>query len=736
MSLSTAIRLAKMGFHIFPIVPNSKLPAIFSFPTQATRDVDRIKKWWLDPVLEIEQPYNIGISTSNFGDDEQLLVVDIDNKGDKNGDDAILNLELEGFLFETTFSQRTPNSGEHLVYKTSQRIGSSVGFLGSGIDTRGFGGYIVAVSSELDGKKYKSNFEPIKSAPKWLIEKCDRIPEVAETKAPIVDLNEERAIERAVDYLKNHAPLSVEGDGGDQTTYKVAARIKDFGVTKGNAYDILIEHWNGRCSPPWDAFGLKEKVIHAYKYGKNTPGASSPEADFAPASTSTASSSNDDETDEGSYLRGINKDYAIIFGGNDHTILYETLDEKGRAHRVFMSERSFRRKFSPYTVQQGKGRALSYAENWLDWAHRRQYNGVCFAPERKARHNYYNLWRGFTVAPLAYKQATADARLGFNLFLEHAKENICQGDHPLFIWLIGYFAHLVQMPYERPLTTLVFKGTKGVGKNALIDRIGFLLGSTHYLVAHDGRYLTSNFNGHLDSCLCLVLDEAFWSGDKAAEGKLKGLTTATEIPIERKGKEIYMVDNLARLVVIGNEDWIVPASSDERRYAIFEVGEKRKQDMEFFKSMRILMEEKQGARVLLDYLQNFDLTQVNVNKAPHTAALLDQKLSSLGPLAQWWLECLGSGVVSGGDFSEGWPPEIYKSQVRDAFGVYCKERQIKSRIPYEGLFTKELKRMCRSLVPTKKREGTGARPQTFQLPTLEVARQEWDKFIGHDMAWD
>src|SRR5690606_35582068 len=103
----------------------------------------------------------------------------------------------------------------------------------------------------------------------------------------------------------------------------------------------------------------------------------------------------------------------------------------------------------------------------------------------------------------------AKQRSGFDAFIHHAKENVCQGDEDLFQWLMGYFAHMVQRPYERPLTTLVFRGGKGVGKNTLIDRVGNLLGESHYLVATDGRYLTSNFNGHMDSCLCLVLDEAF-----------------------------------------------------------------------------------------------------------------------------------------------------------------------------------------------------------------------------------
>jgi hypothetical protein len=87
-----------------------------------------------------------------------------------------------------------------------------------------------------------------------------------------------------------------------------------------------------------------------------------------------------------------------------------------------------------------------------------------------------------------------------------------------------------------------------------------------------------------------ALDEAFWSGDKQAEGVLKDLITGRDHVIEHKGKEPYSVANKTRVVIIGNEDWLIPASHDERRFAFFDVGDGRKQDRAFFQSMREGME--------------------------------------------------------------------------------------------------------------------------------------------------
>ncbi|WP_406238491.1 bifunctional DNA primase/polymerase [Nocardia sp. NBC_01009] len=44
--LSAALDHAGRGFHIFPLQPGSKVPAIKHWEDDATRDLDRIQRWW------------------------------------------------------------------------------------------------------------------------------------------------------------------------------------------------------------------------------------------------------------------------------------------------------------------------------------------------------------------------------------------------------------------------------------------------------------------------------------------------------------------------------------------------------------------------------------------------------------------------------------------------------------------------------------------------------------------
>ncbi len=88
--LEHALALAGEGFHVFPIAPGEKAPPLIkNFPENASRDTDEITEWW-----EEWPTANIGISTSRYGDDEALLVVDVDKKGEKDGDLALLQMEL------------------------------------------------------------------------------------------------------------------------------------------------------------------------------------------------------------------------------------------------------------------------------------------------------------------------------------------------------------------------------------------------------------------------------------------------------------------------------------------------------------------------------------------------------------------------------------------------------------------------------------------------------------------
>ena len=136
-----AVLLARGGFHVFPCDPNSKLPAIKDFPNKATTDIKQIEAWWNGCAK------NVGVSTTHFGVDEALVVVDKDVKKGKRGDLSLVQLELDGFDLPSTFTVSTPSGGEHLYYRVPKALRQGVDLLGNGLDIRSLGGYVLGPGS-------------------------------------------------------------------------------------------------------------------------------------------------------------------------------------------------------------------------------------------------------------------------------------------------------------------------------------------------------------------------------------------------------------------------------------------------------------------------------------------------------------------------------------------------------------------------------------------------------------
>jgi hypothetical protein len=768
-SYQIALDLARRGFHVFPLVAwagdgraqDGKLPALEDYPNRATRDPVTLRRWFMDEVMELPHHYNVGISTTRFGDDgEALLVVDVDDKNGKSGSSELLKLEMQGFELPDTFTQKTPSGGRHLVYRVPEPVKQGVNVLGVGLDIRSKGGFIVGAGSSIAGKVYTGNGDTLQLAPQWLIDRCGKPIERTHdgsTEAP-ESVDQDRARERVIRYLQTDAPESIKGNGGDHTAYRVACRVKDLGVSEDDALDLMMEHWFEGSG--WSRERLGEKVAHAYRYGKHGVGTAAAEMQFTAVEQPVAEVASDD-LGAGHPANIYNREYAFALIGGSHSILWETQDAEGKRELRFLSEDTFQRFHSgdvfpekreakdgsietkmvsrpkawlasPACHEQPKATADGSVPGW-----RRTYKGVWFAPGVPCPPGYYNVWRGFLWEPLAPdEKPDAESKWAVDAWFEHLRENVCGGNAVHAEWLIAWVAHLIQKPYEKPLVSLVLKGAKGTGKNSFIERIRDLIGAPHAMTAIHRRFLTGQFNGHLDSMLLLIVDEAIWAGDKEGEGVLKGLVTGDKHAIERKGKEIYQVPNLTRLVILGNEDWLVPATHDERRYAVFQMMVSRQKDQVFFRRMREGLSNG-GGRYLMRRLLDVDLSKVNINEAPNTDALLDQKTESLSPLHAWWLTCLSQGSIVNADFVTGWPDTIEPQQLWNAVHRFYKAHNTRARVPVNKVLGRQLKLACPLLkLDRLSRNADGIQPYTYRLPSLPEAREAWEQHINHKVNWD
>jgi hypothetical protein len=127
-------------------------------------------------------------------------------------------------------------------------------------------------------------FSDLAPVPDWLLPKLSAPVERPEGGvAPIGELDTESAIQFATHYLLHDAEPAIENAGGDATTYLAAVRATDFGLSPGVCLDLMAEHYNPRCEPPWDLEDLSQKVDNAARYRKTPPGVANPVNEFEPA---------------------------------------------------------------------------------------------------------------------------------------------------------------------------------------------------------------------------------------------------------------------------------------------------------------------------------------------------------------------------------------------------------------------------------------------------------------------
>ena len=273
--LDSALNLAGKGFRVFPLEINGKTPAITGdWQKIATTDPDKIRAMWRCPVFGVEQDFNVGVAL-----DANTLVVDVDVRDGKKGAESLKLWEASNAPLPVTYTVQTASGGLHLHFGVPGNSGSFQKELCKHVDLKGAGGYVVGPGSEIDGDTYavlSGTKETIADAPRWL---CDvvanrRIHDRGRIEsgelAAVVDLDTPDAIARAKDWLANSAP--------DNGTFKVACRLKDFGVSQDMCLELMFEDWAGADSR--DTEHIAFRVANAYRYGQNAPGIRSPEAEF------------------------------------------------------------------------------------------------------------------------------------------------------------------------------------------------------------------------------------------------------------------------------------------------------------------------------------------------------------------------------------------------------------------------------------------------------------------------
>ena len=430
----------------------------------------------------------------------------------------------------------------------------------------------------------------------------------------------------------------------------------------------------------------------------------------------------------------LNDEYGFVVRGGRPCILRELRNVPIEDRITFIQVEAFKlllcNKFTERrNPVDGKVKRFTHAKAWIDSPDRRTYDGIEFFPDRENGEKtpgFFNLWQGYSVVPERREGAS------YKVFRDHLLTNIAGGDAELFRWIWAWFAKIVQRPRERIGTALVMRGGQGSGKTKVGQVIGALFMS-HYWLVDSPEYIIGKFNAHMASCLLLQADEGFWAGDKAAEGRLKGLVTSDYQMIEAKGIDAIRLRNNVHLLVSSNEGWVIPAGMDERRFAVVDVAGHVAQNAEYFAEMDAQLDAG-GRELLLADLLDFDLGTVNLRQIPKTEGLLDQKLASMDPFHKWWWERLDNATTR--HTEDRWERSLLRNALYADYVAFCERLAVKRKLEMP-LWAKELMKVCPQIKEGRSRAlGLGSdRPRSYEIPPLREARSDFEIRLGQAMTW-
>lgn len=360
---------------------------------------------------------------------------------------------------------------------------------------------------------------------------------------------------------------------------------------------------------------------------------------------------------------------------------------------------------------------------WLKQEGRSQCKAITFYPEHETP-GYYNLWRGYGVEP--------SAEGSWEGLKHHILENMCAGNQIDFDYFLDWMARSIQLPAEPCQVAIVLLGNKGTGKSFFAEAFGRLFGR-HYLAVSDPKRLVGNFNSLLKDKVLVFADEALFVGDRRNDPIIKTMITEKHNVIEMKGVDAQKSRNCVSLIIASNDDHVIRASTDERRYFALRMSDVLKQNSDYFKAIKKELENG-GYEAMLYELMKRDITEFNVRNVPQTKTLHNQKIHSQDPHEQWLFDCLQSGY-----FCDIHDDHISNEELQKSYVDFCKDYKSYKVKPKStlGIYLKEVIPSLGQPRPRSfGRKTAGRKVQCRFLPKFDVMRDEWDKFHKTKEDWD
>lgn len=713
--------------YIFPIERGKKFPPHVSdnLAGNASNDPEQIKKW------HARWPgCNWGLAHKKSG----TFVVDVDTnkKKGKVGQETFDLLDLE-FGFPETEMTITPSGGRHYIYEGEHIFALGENGLGKDIDSPNYS--LIPGCVLKDGTSYVGNDKVAVPCPQWIYDKLKRnktrIVEAGET---VVDLDKPEMVTWAIDYLQNDAEPSIEGKNGDAQTFKVAASLRDNGISETLAVDLLAEYYNGRCEPPWEIDGpisLTTKVRNAYSYTSlSKGGGKTAEADFGDDdalevarsvtpmgkpkaikkqakeradSAKREAAKSDDEKERIWTLTDLQREW-VWLAGSEHFRLRANpeIAWKSSAFNATFKYIDEKKKVTDLLFSKKKGTiprcySLAYKPN---------------RPEFMEAGTLFNLYRPSDVVPFPGDTTLWREHMEY-LFPNERERNL----------VLNWIAWLIQNLALKPKHALLIQGyAQGTGKSFIAEVLRLILGKGNAETVSQNDLL-STFNGWALKTKLLVIEELRALDRGAAKDTLHDIITQESISVNEKNVARFQIENCFGILAMTNNDAALKIDNADRRYLVVRTDAKPRNraeygpdfDPKYYARLYALLKDRAAIAAIANELMTRDLGDYNAQgSAPETDAKGDMIESGLTDLETWMMEN-----------RDNYPLNAKLIQIQDVIDVLPKRLDHAPRLAQA--IASILKHSFQGRMAGQFRVSSGQRVRLWALRGAVMGIQGWEK---------
>ena len=265
--------------------------------------------------------------------------------------------------------------------------------------------------------------------------------------------------------------------------------------------------------------------------------------------------------------------------------------------------------------------------------------------------NEYNLWCGFKGREVSEALDMDKVQP----ILNHILEVLADNNETYYKYIISWLAQIIQKPWKKTETALLFKGQEGDGKSCIAEFIRTrVIGWEMSLVSCGLGKITQRFNSCIMNKLFVELSELAVAGDEynTAFDAMKVLITDPMITVEQKGIEPFNIQSHTNFFATTNHDFTVRMSESDRRWAAFETNSKYRGNWQYFDKLHELIRNEDDSisdevgRHFYTYLLRYE-DKVNLRSIPMTPLKQSMIETSMNSVALFIKELPYSGFDKG-----------------------------------------------------------------------------------------